>query len=106
MEEQKGEPCYKNIISEVKVITANKVAEKQKEEQIKFPKIIELIKETANLGSSRRQFRLSEFGEYTKKLLEYEGFKVSLENEEYNYAPSALQSYGRGIDNRVWIVSW
>lgn len=104
--EEKGMPVYDNIISEVRAITANKIAELQLEEEIKFPSIIQKIKENAGYGKSRRTFNLSDFGEHTKKLLEAEGFKVSLEKVEYDRNIAMLNSYRNSLGDKVWAVSW
>lgn len=107
MEEKKGVPVYNSIIDEVRAITATKVAELQLEEDLKFPEIIKKIKDAATLGNSKRIFSLSEFGDYTKKLLEKEGFKVSLENREYDYHSSALNSLSSiRADDKIWAVRW
>lgn len=107
MEEEKEIPVYDNIIDEVRAITATKVAELQLKEDLKFPEIIKKIKEAATNGSSGRKFNVSDFGEYTKKRLESEGFKVSLEKAGYDYRSSALNSLSsRGYDDRIWVVKW
>lgn len=91
------------ILEEVRQISSDAVAKKQDSAKNKLPKLIQQIKGAATLGKTQCEFVEYEIDEYSKKLLELEGFRVYATTEtrkDYkDYLPS--QRF-----NTIWVVSW
>lgn len=100
---------FTRVIDEVKSLTANAVAKKQDAAKLNFPTIIEKIKVRAAKGSSQLSFSTNELNEYDKRLLEQEGFKVSLEDRPKSGLDiyTKIAQYNPLHDTpKIWVVKW
>lgn len=96
------------VIDEIREITANEVAKKQDAAKLKFPKIIEKIKWSASRGESQLELNENEINEFDKKLLQQEGFSVSLTDapRSNKYEDILNQAQYKFKSSKVWIVRW
>lgn len=93
------------ILDEVRKISSQKIAEKQKVSENAYPKILEKIKQFAATGVTQCEFSEHVIDQYTKRLLEQDGFSV--------WATTKIpkQNDYKGIYSQrepesIWIVRW
>jgi hypothetical protein len=94
-----------NIIQEVREISSQKIAEKQKASESNYPKLIERIKQSAGCGKTQCEFREHEIDEYSRRLLQQDGFTVYTTTRPPNKYDDLKYQY-RDKNETVWIVSW
>jgi len=98
------------ILDEVRAISSDAVAKKQDAAKNKLPKLIEQIKGAAALGKTTCEFAEYEIDEYSKKLLEVEGFRVYTTTkvpEKNRFGNPYKDIYGFDKEPKtVWIASW
>lgn len=91
------------IIDEVRGISSQKIAERQKASENGYPKLLEKIKQAAGWGHTEREFDESEIDQYTKRLLEQDGFIVYATSKTPKYHGYSQQ---RQENVSIWIVKW
>lgn len=95
------------ILEEVKAISSDAIAKKQDAAKNKMPEILKQIKGAATLGKLECEFMECQIDEHSKKLLEYDGFRVyatrRLKSNSYNYRQFLTQEEK---EITVWIVAW
>jgi len=93
------------IIDEVREISSQKKAEKQKNSEQNYPQLIEEIKRAAGRGETRCEFGESKIDQYSKKLLEADGFSVYATTKTVKPDYKSLAQYLPENDS-IWVVSW
>lgn len=92
------------IIDEVRQISSEKIAEKKRNSENNYPKLIEKIKQSAAFGQTQCEFREDEIDQYSKKLLEADGFSV------YATTETPSNKYDNYLSRRepksIWKVTW
>lgn len=94
------------VIDEVRKISSEKIAEKQKASENKYPELIKRIKISAGYGETECEFRENGIDQYSKRLLEADGFNVfttSRKNKLNDYK-DYLSQHQENVS--VWIVRW
>lgn len=94
------------IIDEIRKISSEQIAKKQNSAKNKYPKLIEDIKIAAKRGDKECEFRENEIDEYSKKLLEADGFTVytTSRKSKLNDYKDYLGQQGENI--MIWVVRW
>ena len=92
------------ILEEVRELASNAIALKQKSAENKYPELIKQIKGAAQLGKTECEFGEHQIDQYSKKLLEVEGFRVYATTKQYDSLK--LEYYGKSKNKIIWIVSW
>lgn len=92
------------ILNEVRAISSQKIAEKQKASEDGYPKILEKIKDAASKGVTHCELPEYVIDQYSKRLLEQDGFTVyattrSVDSDIYAYL-------NKKTPERCWIVGW
>lgn len=92
------------ILDEVRAISSQKIAEKQKASENGYPKLIEKIKLAAGWGQTECEFDEGAIDQYSKRLLEQDGFTVWATTAK----PNKYEQYlGQKIEPKsIWIVRW
>lgn len=93
------------ILEEVRQISSQKIAEKQKAAENKYPSLIEKIKQAAGTGKTECVLIEHEVDEYSKRLLEQDGFTVYVTTEKADDYKSFFAS-GQREFRRIWIIRW
>lgn len=93
------------LIDEINELTGNAVAKKQEAAKLNFPKLVEIIKSAAKLGNSECTVSISQMNEFDNKLLQDEGFRVSLVDKPRNYN-DAIAQYNPNYPNKEWVIKW
>lgn len=91
------------IFDEIRKITSEKMAEKQTSSEQNYPKLIEKIKRAAERGDTSCIFDEYEIDQYSKKLLEADGFHVwatSRTSDKNDYLAQ------RRKPESIWEVRW
>lgn len=94
----------KKIFEEVRAISSEAIAKKQTQSENAYPKIIERIKQQTGYGKTEAEFSEHEIDQYSKRLLEQDGFTVyattkTPPKDKFDY----FQTRG---PISVWIVRW
>lgn len=94
----------KDILKEVREISSQKIAEKQKASENGYPKLIEKIKQAAAYGKTECEFEEYAIDQYSKRLLEADGFMcyatTKIMDKRYDHFPRQRES------TSIWIVRW
>ena len=91
------------ILNEVRKITSDKLAEKQDKAKNNYPSLISRIKTAASLGETSCEFSENEINEFSKRLLNQDGFTVyatTKKRDPYDY------KYDFSTTKSIWIVQW
>jgi hypothetical protein len=97
------------LIDRVKAITADAVAKKQDEAKENFPNLIKKITDAAGVGNSEIRIIESCINQFDKKLLEAEGFYVSLVDRirrPYDDIAGIGQGIRGVVSNKEWLIKW
>lgn len=90
------------ILNDVRAISSAKVAEKQEAAKNNYPKLIEKIKTAASFGNTNCELRENEVDQYSKRLLEQDGFSVYATTKREN----SKYDFGFRTEVIVWVISW
>lgn len=92
------------ILEEVRQLSSDAIAKKQDSAKNKYPNLLEQIKGAAQLGKTTCEFEEYQIDQYSKKLLEADGFNVWATTKERD----DLFSYNAYNDKlkSIWKVSW
>lgn len=93
------------ILEEVREISSNAIAKKQDAAKNKMPDLIKQIKGAAALGKTSCEFPEYAMDEYSKELLQKEGFRVYATTKENNNDYLGGYTYKSKFSN-IWVVSW
>ncbi len=91
------------LFDEVRKIASEKMAEKQKSSEQNYPKLIEKIKRAAERGDTSCIFEEYEIDQYSRKLLEVDGFRVWITTRIPDRNDYLAQ---RKKSESIWEVSW
>lgn len=95
------------IIDDIRSITGDAVAKKQEAAKLNFPKIIEKIKKTAEIGESHIYLSEYEVNTFDKELLEKEGFSVwYTDMPTPKWAVDAYKAQYLDGKQKGWKISW
>jgi len=93
------------ILEEVRSISSDAIAKRQDSAKNKMPELLKQIRGAAELGKTQCEFREFQIDEYSKKLLEAEGFNVFITSIKKQ--PGMLEYVHRGNDyENGWVVRW
>lgn len=93
------------VLEEVRKISSERIAEKQSASEQKYPSLVEKIKAAAGFGKTECEFSEHEIDQYSKRLLEADGFTV------YATTKVSKHPYDVYVDTRrepqsIWVVRW
>lgn len=91
-----------SIIDEIRAISSDAIAKQQSNAKNKYPDLIKKIKGKAAFGVTSCEFGTWEVDEYSKKLLEADGFRVYSTSKTH---PDYKHEFS-GQRETVWIISW
>lgn len=94
-----------DLLKEASQLTADAVARKQDAAKLNYPNLAERIKEAAATGASECIVPLSMMGEYDKKLLQDEGFSVSLQDVYHDPQDYKAQYFDKKRQ-KEWVIRW
>lgn len=94
------------IIDEVREITSRAVSKKQDAAKLNYPHLIEKIKTSAQSGESFCYIGISSMNEFDKKLLEQDGFVVSLIDLDIKDYERSLAQYIPSTPKKQWKIKW
>lgn len=94
------------ILDEVRKISSDKIAEKQKVSENRYPSLIEKIRIAAGRGETECEFNENEIDVYSKRLLEQDGFNVFTTSRKRRYNDLKNYYIQQEINVSVWIVRW
>ena len=94
------------VIDEIKEITAVAVSKKQDAAKLNFPKIMEHIKAAAANGHSECRIDSLQMNEYDRRLLQEEGFNVSLVDKARGDYEEHYILLGQFISSKEWVIRW
>ena len=95
----------KKILEEVKAITSDAVAKKQDAAKTNMPKLISQIKGAAALGKTSCEFMEHDINEWSRKLLQDEGFSVNTTSRKRLLDDYKAQYFENKLET-IWVVSW
>ena len=93
------------VIDEIKEITAVAVYKKQDAAKLNFPKIMEHIKAAAANGHSECRIDSFHMNEYDKRLLQEEGFTVTLVDKKFDRQDD-YKLLSQFISSKEWVIRW
>lgn len=90
-------------LSRVRKLSSDAIAKKQRQSEDAFPSLLKQIEEVAATGAIKCEFPENRVDQWSKKLLEAEGFDVYATTKQ----PSEKNYYlGRQDPVTIWVVSW
>lgn len=92
------------ILEEVRAISSEAIAQKQDSAKNKMPELVKQIKGAAALGKTSCEFSEYQVDEYSKKLLEKEGFQVYATTRKNNFDIYDYKYNSNPVT--IWVVGW